>query len=407
MNAIADDEVPCDSERMQNGSDSAIGDVYSNGNSSTITSKDADASNSSADDLKRIEHCLSGPPICDQLHSMDENVDCKRNEFNCLAVEQLDNLSSSPSWNLDGQTPEPEFGSLSMQGDCNSIEPSASIAIDHENCAKEMPEIDEQCISYEDDSKKHVPLEEQSPSSLSLQQDIPTNGIDATSLKNDDDSFDEFGDDMSTQFNADFGQFATFDDTSVAESFVTTTTTAAAVADESNSISTATVIQTVQTEQCDTIERAFNVANENENGNGDDADDDDDDDFGEFSDFQQSCSAVQMTTTTTTNATTTHVTNKDVTNDVNVLLDSENIKLKLSSILDTIFPSDPTTTTAAASAHRLDSDAPSKEQFINNLTMQLKNVENSNALSHQWAKSTSKTVLVKALGIDSRNIVSG
>lgn len=36
----------------------------------------------------------------------------------------------------------------------------------------------------------------------------------------------------------------------------------------------------------------------------------------------------------------------------------------------------------------------------------LKNVEETNALTYQWSNSTSNNVLLNALGIDSRNIVS-
>lgn len=36
----------------------------------------------------------------------------------------------------------------------------------------------------------------------------------------------------------------------------------------------------------------------------------------------------------------------------------------------------------------------------------IKNVEETNALSYQWTNSSSNNALLKALGIDSRNIVS-
>ena len=41
-----------------------------------------------------------------------------------------------------------------------------------------------------------------------------------------------------------------------------------------------------------------------------------------------------------------------------------------------------------------------------NIWHNLKSVEETNALSYQWANSVSNTVLLSALGIDSRNIVS-
>lgn len=36
----------------------------------------------------------------------------------------------------------------------------------------------------------------------------------------------------------------------------------------------------------------------------------------------------------------------------------------------------------------------------------IKSVEETNALTYQWANSTSNNVMLKSLGIDSRNIVS-
>lgn len=351
LSVVPDDELNFDSsDKFRNGSDSAIGDVYSNGNSSTNTSKETDASHSLSD-LKPTETLSEKPDV-------HMTLDNERNEFNsenALSVEQPDNLSSSPSWNLDVQTPEPEFGSLSMQGELNSIEITAPAEVDG-NLADEIPDLDEKSTSFPDENTNIVPLDESSLSQAN--QDIAN---DSNSRQ------DEFRDEMNIEFNADFGQFATFDDVNAVEMV------------NSASASASAAILPHPSEPCDNTEPAF---------------EDDDDEFGEFSDFQQT-PAVE----------TAAVTHQDVTKDAaNVLLDSENIKLNLSSILDTIFPSEGNGD--GTTGIRSDNVSYDKQQFINNLTAQLRNVENSNALSHQWAKSTSKTVLVKALGIDSRNIVS-
>lgn len=351
LSVVPDDELNFDSsDKFRNGSDSAIGDVYSNGNSSTNTSKETDASHSLSD-LKPTETLSEKPDV-------HMTLDSERNEFNsenALSVEQPDNLSSSPSWNLDVQTPEPEFGSLSMQGELNSIEITAPAEVDG-NLADEIPDLDEKSTSFPDENTNIVPLDESSSSQAN--QDIAN---DSNSRQ------DEFRDEMNIEFNADFGQFATFDDVNAVETL------------NSASASASAAILPHPSEPCDNTEPAF---------------EDDDDEFGEFSDFQQT-PAVE----------TAAVTHQDVTKDAaNVLLDSENIKLNLSSILDTIFPSEGNGD--GTTGIRSDNVSYDKQQFINNLTAQLRNVENSNALSHQWAKSTSKTVLVKALGIDSRNIVS-
>lgn len=369
-------ELHYEGDKVRMGSDSAIGDVYSNGqfsNSSVITSKETDTSNSSSD-LKCGETIPDKHQISVHITELDDdNDDDYRNEYDCAnafpPIERADNLSSSPSWNLDGQTPEPEFGSFSVPEELNPIEHSAQATTQN---YEETSEFVDYCHQSDD----------------------------RTSLRNGNERDDSFGasredemDDDVVRFNADFGQFATFDD----EHFNAVVPEAATIV--------AVTSTNEPSNQCDKIQAAFDDNNDENNGEGNvgdaneivDYDDDDDDEFGEFNDFQQ-MPAVQNTTASTNPADTAM--QRDVAPNANVLLDSENIKLNLSSILDTIFP-------AAGTATATDSDFTyEKQQFITNLTRQLRNVENSNALNHQWAKSTSKTMLVKALGIDSRNIVS-
>lgn len=125
LSVLADDELQFDGDKIRTGSDSAIGDVYSNGqcsNSSLITSKEADTSNSS-NDLKYGETLPDKQPIAvhTNLDDDDDDSDC---EHALPSIEQLDNLSSSSSWNLDGPTPEPELDSFSMPGESDSIQHS-------------------------------------------------------------------------------------------------------------------------------------------------------------------------------------------------------------------------------------------------------------------------------------------
>lgn len=363
-----DEELHFGSDKFRNRNDSAIGDVYSNGNSSTITtSKEIDVSNSVAD-LKHEE--IQSPQ--EKLVSDVNHIEGQKNEFSggdiTLSVDKPDNLSSSPSWNLDSmqQTPEPEFGSLSIQGELNPMENSSQIATD----VNEHSDEDHVAASLSDDNTKPVPLYERSPSQTA------NNSNDSGFRK--ENSFDEFQDgEFSSHFDADFGQFATFEDTNqVEENF--------------NSIKIESS-EPESIEQCDKMNTVASTTFDDE---------DDDDDFGEFSDFQQT-PAEQVGIVATSQSQLQSI----VTTDTTVLLDYENIKLSLSSLLTTVFPNEENCD-ASTDYRQGGGNYYEKRHFINDITAQLRNVENANALAHKWAKSTSKTVLVKALGIDSRNIVS-
>lgn len=334
LNSMPDDELHFDnsSDKFRNGSDSAIDDVYSNGN----TSKEIVA------DLKPSQ-TLSEQPDVQMILNSESN---EFNNENASSVEQPDNLSSSPSWNLDMQTPEPEVFSLSIQGDLNVSE-NASETVENDVVEESIGES-----TLVSKGSKRNSLDEPSP--------LVNQSVDLKS-KNDDEVLDEFKDKLSLEFDADFKEFATFDDTmSIPPSEPVPAT-----------------ISSYPPEPCDNPEPDI---------------EDDDDEFGEFSDFQQ-------TTVVQTSETATQETNEVA----NVLLDNESIKRGLSSILATIFPSE---SQDNLSTEQKDNVKHDREQFINNFAAQLRDVEISNALHYQWAKSTSKTLLVKALGIDSRNIVN-
>lgn len=365
LSVVLDKELHFEGDKLRNGNDSAVGDLYSNDNTSTITnSKEIDGSNLFGD-LKQdeIQSSLDKP-------EPQTILDGERNEFNgdnSLGVDQQDNLLRSPSWNLNSirQTSEPEFASFSIHDELDS---NASIA----NETEEIIESDHIVTPMPKDGIETVPLDEQSSS-----QTVNTS-MDSECGK--DNLFDDFSTN-DAEFNADFGQFAAFDDANLVQENVQSTEFNQSASESSK--------------QCDKTDKyAPTTFEQNDDNDCDDADDDDDDEFGEFSDFQQT-SDVQSKTIVQPN---------DVTEDKNVLVDSENIKLNLSSVLTTIFPNDEICDSSTGYRYQ-DGNIYDKGHFINDLTTQLKNVENSNALAHQWAKSTSKTVLVRALGIDSRNIV--
>lgn len=109
---------------------------------------------------------------------------------------------------------------------------------------------------------------------------------------------------------------------------------------------------------------------------------DDDDEFGEFNDFSDFSDFSQSQTFASTSLTT------------NV----QELSAKIKPLLDNLFPS---------------SDSDSEDgnydalDLTNVTTKIIKDFENSKALDHQWTSSVGKSSLVTALGIDSRNIVSG
>lgn len=86
----------------------------------------------------------------------------------------------------------------------------------------------------------------------------------------------------------------------------------------------------------------------------------------------------------------------------------KNSEYNLGAILSALFPTNMTDIDAEDAFHKYVKSSSTNDQFqfMNELTVHLKNVENAKALKHQWAKSVAKAFLVKSLGIDSRNIVS-
>lgn len=108
-------------------------------------------------------------------------------------------------------------------------------------------------------------------------------------------------------------------------------------------------------------------------------------------------------TTITTNSSTNHETNADDSHPPYC----KNNEYNLGAILSTLFPTNITDIDPEDDFRKYVkfSSTNFQFQFMNELTVHLKNVENAKALKHQWAQSATKTFLVKSLGIDSRNIV--
>lgn len=114
---------------------------------------------------------------------------------------------------------------------------------------------------------------------------------------------------------------------------------------------------------------------------------DDDDEFGDFNDFQQSTTFEANTISAVDSHKVPHI---------------EDVKQEFNSILSTMFPNaEPSTSTT--SDNRLDG----ADSFSNDITKQLQTVDEVKTVitNNNWKKSVSKSFLVKALGIDQRNIV--
>lgn len=118
----------------------------------------------------------------------------------------------------------------------------------------------------------------------------------------------------------------------------------------------------------------------------------DDDDFGDFNDFQPDTASVSAPV---------HTPLADIPKTTS--FDLKSISERFKSILETAFPTngddDEDTSNEMGFTSKID-------HLINGTTMHLKSFENAKALEHQWTNSTAKSVLIKALGIDGRNIVS-
>lgn len=115
-------------------------------------------------------------------------------------------------------------------------------------------------------------------------------------------------------------------------------------------------------------------------------DGDEDDDFGDFSNHFENTQPTIATLPTTV---------KDV-------------YAKVDSLLAMMFPSSRLEAEECADASEKSSSCSKveSEDLLNDITLAVRNVDDSKALQHQWLTSTTKGSLVLALGIDSRNIVS-
>lgn len=100
------------------------------------------------------------------------------------------------------------------------------------------------------------------------------------------------------------------------------------------------------------------------------------DDFGDFSNFQNNQPSIPIVQT-----------------------DLKAVCAQADQLLTMMFPSDQSVTIEHAQVLTKDAD------LLNNITLAVRNVDDSKALQHQWVTSTGKNSLVRALGIDARNIV--
>lgn len=351
INNVTDDdeETHFECDKFRNSNNIIAGEVYSERSNSTIP-REPNTNGSKPEEIQaHLEALVSDEkPLEDRKNEL-------MSEDNTLSAKKTDEtLSSLTSTNLDSIPQELELSSFSNQNKLNIIENSSRLASDtNENWDEGHT------AALSDDSIKPEPFNEDSPSkteivALSLSN---SNNIDTRTENLFNDSQDE---EFCTHFDADFGQFATFEDVSHVE-------------------------KNLKSPKKETYPSEFEEKCDNTNT----VEEYDDDEFGEYSDFQQ------------TSGETENSSQNDLSKN-NVLLYDENIKRSLNSILTTLFPNEDN---FVSSSDYPDVDIHEGKQFINETTTKLKNVENSCAIADKWAKSTSKTVLVKALGIDSRNIV--
>lgn len=122
----------------------------------------------------------------------------------------------------------------------------------------------------------------------------------------------------------------------------------------------------------------------------------DDDDFGDFSEFQHQAAAPPSLPSSDSTSSISSLSNA-----APLTIDIQFNVSKIKPLLDEMFPT-------ASCDIETESMQPTMQNtaYTNEITTTLKDVENSKALDHQWISSSGKNMLVKALGIDSRNIVS-
>lgn len=88
----------------------------------------------------------------------------------------------------------------------------------------------------------------------------------------------------------------------------------------------------------------------------------------------------------------------------------ENVCSKVDSLLAMMFPviclGSQVSEADETTGKRSSSTVGANEELLSDITLAVRNVDDSKALQHQWLTSTTKSSLVKALGIDSRIIVS-
>ncbi|KAL0133112.1 hypothetical protein PUN28_000705 [Cardiocondyla obscurior] len=110
----------------------------------------------------------------------------------------------------------------------------------------------------------------------------------------------------------------------------------------------------------------------------------DDDDFGDFSNFETSMDVVE--------------TQQFSLKDSICRIENKNAANKIEDIITNMFPT-------ASEHHNIELKALIDK--TDKVWQNVKSVEETNALTYQWANSSSNNVLLKALGIDSRNILFG
>lgn len=318
-------------------------------------------------DFNRCEDSLSFK-LPDEEDNLDIDFSPNNDEMishdDMIGINKSDLSSSLPSLKLDSMKNSPE----PSPDNASAGEEDFEKTITRENGETSTGETD----TYATNLELEEVIDDKESSQFDLYLDAAAITV-PTATQNFDD------------FDADFSQFASFECNS-------------SVAPPQNVVKVEPVISDRDIEiarSCDVV-TSLSRANVDDIDDGSNNVDEEDDDFGEFSDFQQTPAPLS------TGLTENLAPNLPV---INTAIDIQAVKFNLNVLLNELFPIHEE---EGDSTDVSDDDSTifSKDVFMNELTTSVKDVESAKALSHQWANSAGKASLVKALGIDSRNIVN-
>lgn len=329
----------------------------------------------------------------DDFDDFTDHQNYQQNQYLDINTNKSDDSTSLPSLNLDSMRNTPIFGRTDDNEDTR-LDGDNEIKLNDINDQNENPN-ENQCVvqttSEHFSDTVEVWNEDQSVN------DIVTDKSSSNLNKGNSEKaiVEEFAENA-VAFDADFSQFNAFEN-EVVENTISNNNHTKSADFDINSADTGNLDDNLNDDNDD-----FGDFEEATKRTNDIQDDFNDDDFGEFSDFQQQAPNEISPTTDLTISSNTSTVNSDVSQ-----INLQTIQTKLEPLLSKLFPVDDTdsVSTEAENKNQNASKIGRKEDFLTDIVQNLRDFENSNALSHQWVTSAGKNSLVKALGIDSRNIV--